>query len=1712
MIRQSSLLMLLWASSITVAAGADSDSGVAEVLPGNSVERHLSSDEPVKQWVHDPELLATESGDRLEMQQVAAEEVETVKLTNLVPPIGFESGFADIPPSYVAALREILDGMRDRRNVRLHLVGHADDQPLSDALARVFGDNAGLSRERAGEVAEFFQASLGLPPESVSYEWAGDTRPIASNSTAAGRALNRRVEVEVWYDESKDTLAEREVLVAEEFKRVKVCRIETVCKLRYMEGHARRARVRNLVAPLHYEDDNAAVPAEFVAQIRQALHNLRDRQNVTVKFVGFTDDQPLVGRAARIYGDHLALSRARAHRVALAVQDALVLPSATFASDGRGISSPLASNETARGRALNRRIEAEFWYDDPLQELPDEPQLCPDPVGDELVTRVYDPPWGRIAPLELDHGRALVPSGYAEQLRRAMADVSGRQNVRLRFIGYTANERLDRRTAMVYGDDIGLSAARARRAKESLSEQLELSPAQAEHEGRGYLHANDVVNAGFIQGDTSHVVVQVVYDELLPRDDLDGVDVTPLTRELKPKDPLALNLMRITVDGEPLDDPNRSSSDIQRCTDVALDRAALKFSFDNLVSRPRLAVTAWPSTVAFHESDEGLLGSPVRFRTYTNYSGFIARGEVRVFEHGQSLQAEPLAVLPVDRDGLASWEPVASELSAPVGELKYLLRVYDEIGNFDETRPQALWMVYRDVTQAEAEAEAEADAAAAVGPMAEADVEAQPQPPAGELLAVHGENSLALQNIPLGRGAITVQGSGIPPQHSVWVAGRPVPIDADGKFVAEEIVASGMHTVEVAILDESGNGELYLRDLELERNDWFYVGIADLTLSNSETSGPADLLKGENAPYAYDSSVDGRLAFFLSGSFREDWQLTASADTREGPVKDLFSNFMDKSPDALFRRLDPDYYYPTFGDDGTVEETAPTLGKFYARLSQHENHALWGNFKVSYMQNELAQVDRGLYGGNLHYQSPATTAFGEQRLVFDGFAAEPGTLPSREEFRGTGGSLYFLRRQDLLAGSERVRIEIRDKDSGLVTGVVNLRPALDYDIDYLQGRILLTEPLASTVDDRLLVRSGGLSGDEAWLVVRYEYSPGFDSIDTLSVGGQAQYWLNDSIKLGLTANSNEEGDSDSSLNAADLTFRKSTDSWLKLQAARSEGLVSSSLRSDDGGFGFQGVDSFGFDEADAGAYRADVSVGIADYFENGKGRVTLYTQNLDAGYSAPGQTALLDTEQFGGTFSMPVTESLEVNAKADRRLQDAGLETTAQQLDVGYQLNDHWNLGAGVRNDLRKDRSPVVPLTQQEGERTDAVVQLGYDSKAAWRSYGFVQDTLSTTGEREDNGRVGLGGAYRFGERLMVEGEVSEGDLGAAGKLGTNYLHSERTRLYVNYALENERTDNGLHARRGNLVSGARSRLSDSSSVYLEERYQHTDLTTGLTHATGVSLVLAERWNLGANSEFGTLRDRETSAETRRKAGGVRAGYGFETVQVASAVEYRFDETQQLDGSNADRTTWLFRNSFKYQMTPDWRMVGKFNHAESDSSLGQVYDGGYTEAVLGYAYRPVRHDRLNALAKYTYFYNVPTTDQVAVANTPVQFIQKSHIAALDVMYDLTARWSVGGKYAYRLGQVSLDREDRQFFDNSAHLYVLRTDLRFWGGWEALLEGRMLDLPDLGERRNGALVALYRHVGKHVKVGAGYNFSEFSDDLTDLNFNHQGVFINLVGSM
>ena len=1687
-------LLLIAAAMVPAAAFADGTES-REVL--EAVERHLSPDTPLMPWVKDPARVDADAGDKLELRETEVEHLETIKLTGVVPPILFESGIAQIPATTVDSLQTVLDGMRDRLNVRLHLVGHADNRPLSPRLQAIYGDNGGLSRERAGQVAEYLQGALGLPADSITYEWAGDLKPVASNLTPEGRAKNRRVEVEVWYDEPGTKLALQEVLVEEEFKQVKVCRVETLCKLRYVDGHSKRARIQNVVAPIYYDEETISVDDAFVERVREGLSGLADKKNLVMKLVGYSDDAPLNGRAERIYGDSEGLSKAMARRAALVLQDELDLPTERIQSDGRGAERPLASNNTPRGRALNRRVEVEFWYDDPLNDLPDEPQLCPESDGAELVTRIYEPTWGSWPNLAFEDGRPVIPAGLSRTLERALNDIADRTNPRLRFVGFTRNETLARRTAAAYGDDVGLSASRARRAMEIVASDMQLVESQTEFEGRGYVHADDPVNAGFVQGETSHVTVQVVYDELAILDDYEGVDIKRLTREIKPGHPLALNLMRITVDGEPIDDPKRSSADIQRCTDVALDEADIQFGFDNMRSAPRLSVTATPSTISLDvEDDSQPVASDVHFRMYTNYSHFIERAEVRVFRAGASLQSEPLFVVDVDADAPANWLPPGWFFKGPVDQLTFVLRAYGHDGNFDETDPQPLWVVYDDVEPDEASE--------------------QPQ----DLLAAYGENRLQTQNIGLSSGTVSVRGSDIPDGHQVYVAGRPVPVDADGSFVTEEILPTGAHTVEVAVIDEEGAGELYLRDLEFEPNDWFYVGMAELTLSENSTSGPMQLFDGDNSRRYYDSSLDGRLAFFVNGKFGHGWRLTASADTREAPLDELFSNFMDKSPESLFRRIDPDYYYPTFGDDGTVEEMAPTLGKFFVRASKDDNYAQWGSFSVGYMDNELAQVDRGLYGANVHVQSQATTDFGDQRYAVDLFAAEPGTLGSREEFRGTGGSLYFLERQDILAGSERVRIEVRDKASGLVTGVINLAPAIDYDIDYLQGRILLSEPLASTAADKLLVRSSALAGDEAYLVVRYEYTPGFDEVDVLSTGVQAHYWFGNYVRLGATVSDNDDDSGDSSLEAADLTLRYSANTWLKHQTGTSDGLVSLPKLSDDGGFEFASFDPSAFVNASASAARTDLSVASSDLLGDVLGyfdaKLTLYTQSVDAGYSAPGLTALSDIDSWGGTLSVPIMQYVSIDGKFDYREQAAGLETEAEEINFRFSMTERWDFSAGFRRDFRLDNAVLPVLTQEQGERSDAVLQVGYDSRGDWSSYAFVQDTLSVDGNREENGRVGFGGSFRVMERLHVDAEVSDGDLGAGGRVGTNYIHSDSTSVYLNYALENERTDNGLRGlergREGNLVAGMKTRLSDSTSVFLEERYQHRATQTGLTHASGVNFTPTDHVSFGVTTDIGTLIDSRTAAETDRVAGGVQFSVSRGDLQLSSAVEYRKDVSEQPDLGENERKTWLFRNNVKYQINDSGRIVGKLNHSTSDSSLGGFYDGGFTETVLGYAYRPVRHDRLNVLAKYTYFYNGPTTGQLTQRSLAAEFVQKSHIASIDVGYELTRNLSIGGKYAYRLGQLSLDRDAEQFFDNNATLLVARTDFRFGKHWELTAEARNLSMPDLDENKSGALLTVSRYLGDNLKLGAGYNFTDFSDDLTDLSFDHHGFFVTITGAL
>jgi hypothetical protein len=534
------------------------------------------------------------------------------------------------------------------------------------------------------------------------------------------------------------------------------------------------------------------------------------------------------------------------------------------------------------------------------------------------------------------------------------------------------------------------------------------------------------------------------------------------------------------------------------------------------------------------------------------------------------------------------------------------------------------------------------------------------------------------------------------------------------------------------------------------------------------------------------------------------------------------------------------------------------------------------------------------------------------------------------------------------------------------------------------------------------------------------------------------------------------------------------------------------------------------DDGRHGATRIDGSVDLKDVHEAANGQVTFYHQSVEGGYAAPGAMALTDVSQKGASLKTSITDRVDLRAKMDKKSQELSLETSALEVNADYRLSEHWKLSSGVRKDSRTDHSPVVPPTQVQGDRTDVVVRAGYDSLGKWAAYGYVQDTASTTGNREQNGRIGAGGAYRFSDRFKMSGELSGGDLGVGARLGTEYLLSDKTTTYLNYALENERTDNGVLANKGSVTAGAKSRYSDTTNIFGEEKYTHGDVPVGLMHSAGVEYTPNGRWNFSTHVDAGTLRDNLTGAKMERSGFAVSAGYGFEAIKVASLFEYRRDQVQSsIDLTYSNRKNFLTKNSLKYQINPDWRFIGRLNYSQSKSSLGEFYDGSYTEAVMGYGYRPVAHDRLNTLVKYTYFYNLPSSGQELVANTAASYIQKSHIVSVDAIYDLTKRWSVGGKYARRMGQVSQDRVNPVFFDSTANLYIARADWQVVRQWDLAIEGRVLSVEQAKDTRSGALVALYRHLSNNIKLGGGWNFTDFSDDLTNLSYTHRGAFINVV---
>jgi len=79
-------------------------------------------------------------------------------------------------------------------NQRIEINGYTDNVPIGPELKSRFPSNWELSTARATDVVRYL-IKEGVSPQLLSATGYGEQDPVASNSTAAGRAKNRRIEI-----------------------------------------------------------------------------------------------------------------------------------------------------------------------------------------------------------------------------------------------------------------------------------------------------------------------------------------------------------------------------------------------------------------------------------------------------------------------------------------------------------------------------------------------------------------------------------------------------------------------------------------------------------------------------------------------------------------------------------------------------------------------------------------------------------------------------------------------------------------------------------------------------------------------------------------------------------------------------------------------------------------------------------------------------------------------------------------------------------------------------------------------------------------------------------------------------------------------------------------------------------------------------------------------------------------------------------------------------------------------------------------------------------------------------------------------------------------------------------------------------------------------------------------------------------------------------
>ena len=380
-----------------------------------------------------------------------------------------------------------------------------------------------------------------------------------------------------------------------------------------------------------------------------------------------------------------------------------------------------------------------------------------------------------------------------------------------------------------------------------------------------------------------------------------------------------------------------------------------------------------------------------------------------------------------------------------------------------------------------------------------------------------------------------------PPYRSAWDeanAHKNVLVEVGNRSASYRVAADGIAYLELAPTTRTGEATVVLpfanyREQEIRawlkpaQRDWILVGFAEGTAGFNTLSD--NLVAAAAAGHGDGYYDEGRVAFFAKGSIKGAYLLTLAFDS----ARDRASN-----RDRFQTLVDPNAYYSLYADTSEQRFEAASQRKLYVKIERNQFYALFGDFDTGLSVTSLARYQRHFNGLKSEYRG--------RNVSYTVFAAETDQSFNRDEIRGDGTSgLYHLNSAPIIANSENIRIEVRDRfDTGVVLSSQTLTRFLDYNLDTLSGTVYFKKPVPSRDFDF----------NPVYIVIEYESI--LASTEDIVAGGRgALRFANDSVEVGVTHINDATAGAEADLSGVDLRWQINEQTLFEVEIATSNATI-----------------------------------------------------------------------------------------------------------------------------------------------------------------------------------------------------------------------------------------------------------------------------------------------------------------------------------------------------------------------------------------------------------------------------------------------------------------------------------------------------------------------------------------------------------------------------